>query len=258
MVVIRSKARNTADHFQTGANVNILEVITSVPGRNLDIQPPDDTGDWLNQGNVWWNRKTSEFAKKPKYVDKYDAPPDATTTTATTPSNTNTTPNKTPAPVGSANQASADYSVIWPAGDKSKVTPGRHFGAGHGGIDISPLPVGTPVVAPEDGTVIDTKEDKAKAGLYVKLRSKDGQRVHSLLHLSRIECYNNQTVKQGQRLGLSGGEKGAKGAGNSTGPHLHWSVTVNGQSADPVAVADASKKPTANPTAKQETPAKKG
>jgi murein DD-endopeptidase MepM/ murein hydrolase activator NlpD len=222
--------------------VNILEVITSVPGRNLDIQPPDDTGDWLNQGNVWWNRKTSEFAKKPKYVDKYDAPPDATT--ANIPSNNSNTPTvKTPTTSGTANTASAEYSIIWPAGNKSMITPNREFGNGHGGVDIQ-MAVGTPVVAPEDGTIIDTKEDKAKAGLYVKLRSKDGQRIHNLLHMSRIECYDNQTVKQGQRLGLSGGAKGAKGAGNSTGPHLHWAITVNGQPKNPIEVADASKNST--------------
>lgn len=48
-----------------------------VPNRNLNIQPPDDGGDWLDQGNVWWNKKTSEFAKKPKYEDsnKQDLPP---------------------------------------------------------------------------------------------------------------------------------------------------------------------------------------
>jgi uncharacterized zinc-type alcohol dehydrogenase-like protein len=43
-----------------------------------------------------------------------------------------------------------------------------------------------------------------------------------------------QKVKPGQTVGKSGGKKGAAGAGNSTGPHLHFEfMTENGVKVDP-------------------------
>jgi hypothetical protein len=41
-------------------------------------------------------------------------------------------------------------------------------------------------------------------------------------------------VKQGEVVGLSGGAKGDKGAGRSTGAHLHFELKKNGQLVDPL------------------------
>jgi murein DD-endopeptidase MepM/ murein hydrolase activator NlpD len=46
-------------------------------------------------------------------------------------------------------------------------------------------------------------------------------------HLKRIDVLTGQTVDKGQRLGLSGQ------TGRATGPHLHWSVILNGAMVDP-------------------------
>ena len=46
-------------------------------------------------------------------------------------------------------------------------------------------------------------------------------------HLERIDVQTGETVGKGQRLGLSGM------SGRATGPHLHWSVILNGAMVDP-------------------------
>ena len=46
-------------------------------------------------------------------------------------------------------------------------------------------------------------------------------------HLDRIDVQSGDQVTQGQRVGLAGS------TGRSSGPHLHWSVVLNGTMVDP-------------------------
>ena len=46
-------------------------------------------------------------------------------------------------------------------------------------------------------------------------------------HLDRIGVKPGETVNKGQRIGRSGM------TGRATGPHLHWSVVLNGTMVDP-------------------------
>jgi murein DD-endopeptidase MepM/ murein hydrolase activator NlpD len=46
-------------------------------------------------------------------------------------------------------------------------------------------------------------------------------------HLDRIGVKADDAVRKGQRIGLSGK------TGRATGPHLHWSVMLNGAMVDP-------------------------
>jgi len=46
-------------------------------------------------------------------------------------------------------------------------------------------------------------------------------------HLDRIDVQTGETVNKGQRIGRSGK------TGRATGPHLHWSVVLNGAMVDP-------------------------
>ena len=96
--------------------------------------------------------------------------------------------------------------------------------APHSGADI-PAPTGQAVVAPADGTVIDTG-DYFFNGNTVWIDH--GQGLLSMLcHLSRIDVKPGQTVKRGQTVGAVGA------TGRVTGPHLHWSVLLNQASVDP-------------------------
>ena len=126
--------------------------------------------------------------------------------------------------------------IIWPAGDASMVNRSNPFNEiSHQGIDIKTA-VDTDLFAPEAGTITKRDVQEKGAGLYLKLTSTDGKRVHIFMHLSRTLVdtkppYN--VVTQRQLLGTTGGQKGTKFAGNSTGPHLHWGVMENKKWIDP-------------------------
>jgi hypothetical protein len=123
-----------------------------------------------------------------------------------------------------------DLSFIWPAdGPQTSGFGLRRFyngeeGSRHMGIDIG-APEGAPVRAPADGVVAD-------AGDYYfcghTLTIDLGQGLYSVYcHLSRIKVKRGQRVKQGQIVGNIGA------TGRTTGPNLHWTVSLNGTPVDP-------------------------
>ncbi|MEJ5184480.1 MAG: M23 family metallopeptidase [Rectinemataceae bacterium] len=124
-------------------------------------------------------------------------------------------------------------TFIWPArgpisspfGYRSNPFSGtRTF---HSAIDIV-LHRGTPVKATRAGTVADTGYN-AVFGNYVILRHGEGyQSLYA--HLDQILVKKGAEVAQGTLIGHSGN------TGQSTGPHLHFSLFRNGQALDPLKV----------------------
>lgn len=102
----------------------------------------------------------------------------------------------------------------------------------HGGIDI-PAKVGTPIKSIADGQVIASGQLDSRCGDGVSIGHADGF-VSSYCHLSNVKVFKGENIKQGQVIGLTGGIKGAKGSGNSQGPHLHLTLKRNGQRVDPL------------------------
>ena len=100
----------------------------------------------------------------------------------------------------------------------------------HSGMDIA-APTGTPVVAPLAATVIDTG-DYFFNGQTVWL-DHGGGLLSMMCHLSRIDCKVGDRLAVGQRLGTVGA------TGRVTGPHLHWTVSLNRASVDPALFIDA-------------------
>ncbi len=94
----------------------------------------------------------------------------------------------------------------------------------HNGMDIA-APVGTPVVAPLPGTVIDTG-DYFFNGKTVWLDHGSGL-LSLFCHLSAIDVSVGDTVATGQRVAAVGA------TGRVTGPHLHWGVLLNRTMVDP-------------------------
>ncbi len=95
----------------------------------------------------------------------------------------------------------------------------------HQGIDIA-VSTGTAVWASSGGTVT-LAGWQGGYGNVIYIQHPDG-RVTRYGHLSRIEVSPGQKVSQGQRIALSGN------TGNSTGPHLHFEIRINGNAVNPL------------------------
>jgi murein DD-endopeptidase MepM/ murein hydrolase activator NlpD len=94
----------------------------------------------------------------------------------------------------------------------------------HTGIDY-PAPMGTPVAAAGDGTVVSAG---AVAGYGKLVVLAHGSGVTSWYgHLSRILVSPGQRVARGATVGLVGA------TGDATGPHLHFEVRVRDAAVDP-------------------------
>lgn len=104
------------------------------------------------------------------------------------------------------------------------------------GIDFG-TPVGTKLLASLDGQATLTSEATGY-GWSVKIEDDKGNKtVYG--HLSKFLVGQGQFVKRGEAIGLSGGAKGAAGAGTSTGPHSHFEYRENNIPTDPTPFFEA-------------------
>ena len=106
-----------------------------------------------------------------------------------------------------------------------RTAPTKGASTYHKGVDWA-VPTGTSVYASCGGTV-------AKAGwgsgygYVVYIDHEDGRQTR-YGHLSKVLVKAGQSVKQGERIALSGN------TGVSTGPHLHFEILINGSQVNPL------------------------
>ena len=100
----------------------------------------------------------------------------------------------------------------------------------HSGLDIA-APTGTPIVAPAQARVA-LVDDLYYNGKSVFLDHGQGL-ITMYCHLSEQTVSTGELVQQDQVIGLVGA------TGRVTGPHLHWSVSLNGYRIDPLAFREA-------------------
>jgi murein DD-endopeptidase MepM/ murein hydrolase activator NlpD len=106
-----------------------------------------------------------------------------------------------------------------------RTAPTKGASSYHKAIDWG-TPVGTSVMASSGGTV--TKAGWGSGyGYCVYIQHPDGTETR-YAHLSKVLVSAGQTVKQGQKIALSGN------TGVSTGPHLHFEIRINGVAVDPL------------------------
>lgn len=100
------------------------------------------------------------------------------------------------------------------------------FGGGHEGLDISP-PLGTPIVAAENGIVVGKFDWTWSAGRHVLIYH--GQGFTTLYaHLSEFNAELGDRVQRGEMIGRVGA------TGKVTGPHLHFEVRYLGKAMNPL------------------------
>lgn len=114
-----------------------------------------------------------------------------------------------------------DHLFAWPI--VGRVTQG--YSAGHRAIDIG-APYGSKVYAARAGTVIHTGWAETGYGYTVIIAHSDGyQTLYS--HLKGTWVSDGQRVTRGQLVGEVGS------TGNSSGPHCHFEIRVNGVRSNP-------------------------
>ena len=108
-------------------------------------------------------------------------------------------------------------------GRRSRPTKGAS--SYHKGVDWS-TPTGTPVYA-SCGGVVEKAGWGRGYGYVVYINHEDGRQTR-YGHLSKVLVQAGQTVKQGDKIALSGN------TGVSTGPHLHFEILIGGSQVNPL------------------------
>ena len=123
-----------------------------------------------------------------------------------------------------ARTASAS-GFIWPVHGVVTSTFGWRWGRMHEGIDIA-VASGTPVVSAAAGTVIVAGWMGGYGYLVVVDHGNGIATAYG--HNTNVTVSAGQTVGQGQLIAYSGN------TGNSTGPHIHFEIRINGAPTDPL------------------------
>jgi murein DD-endopeptidase MepM/ murein hydrolase activator NlpD len=123
------------------------------------------------------------------------------------------------AAIPSVNPAGAGVGIRSPFG--WRVDPWPEF---HQGVDLD-ADYGDPVRAAAAGTVVEADYD---GGYGNKVDIDHGNGYHTwYCHLSRIDVHPGQYVMKAEHIALVGS------TGESTGPHLHYQVMLDGHAVDP-------------------------
>ncbi|MBR6479577.1 MAG: M23 family metallopeptidase [Clostridia bacterium] len=120
--------------------------------------------------------------------------------------------------------------LIWPVNGVYTVSSGYgpRWGSFHGGMDISNGIAGYTIVAAASGTVTVASNGNVGYGCYVMIDHGNGMStLYGHMLYGSICVHVGQYVSGGQPLGKVGS------TGNSTGPHCHFEVRINGTKTNP-------------------------
>lgn len=101
---------------------------------------------------------------------------------------------------------------------------GLRWGKNHNGMDIAGE-IGDPVLATFDGVVRQRFYDTGYGNVIFLQHGNGMETIYG--HLNGFNVVSGQSVKKGDLIGFVGN------TGQSTGPHLHFELRVNGKAVDP-------------------------
>lgn len=133
---------------------------------------------------------------------------------------------------GSTGSVSGTGSMTWPIPGYSSISDNygyrTHPISGewrlHAGIDIG-ASYGAPIVAADSGTVTASYYHWSYGNMIMISHGNGTSTLYA--HMSSLAVSTGMTVSKGQTIGYAGS------TGQSTGPHLHFEVRVNGSSVSP-------------------------
>jgi murein DD-endopeptidase MepM/ murein hydrolase activator NlpD len=103
-----------------------------------------------------------------------------------------------------------------------RAAPTAGASSNHGGVDIA-TPQGTYLAFDVDVEIM-AAGGYGGYGYLIDAWSESLGMQFRCAHMSEIMCKPGQRVRAGTPVGRTGGAKGTRGAGTSTGPHLHFEV----------------------------------
>lgn len=119
-------------------------------------------------------------------------------------------------PLASYKRVSSEYGY--------RIHPTLGVNKFHNGVDFA-ANSGTPIMAAYGGTVVGAGYNSSM-GNYVMINHGDG--LYTIyMHASELYVSSGQTVSKGETIAAVGS------TGRSTGPHLHFSVRLNGEYVNP-------------------------
>jgi len=196
-----------ASYFQTD-----VEKITEFPGNHIDLialqegQPAIEPGTWL-------------IIQDGKRALKDWGPP------AISRSNPASARYYGAGHCGSVYEGAIGYGTfIWPTTDRT--ISGYTFGAVHPAIDIGGS-IGNAIFATDSGVVVYSGWSDYGYGYLIVIDHGNGWQS-AYAHLSAVSVGCGQSVGQGNVIGSLGS------TGNSTGPHLHFELVINGTKVNPL------------------------
>ncbi len=171
-----------------------------------------------------YDTELKKFTSVETCVSKlYEAPPKTTTTYMASNTNYMQSVNSGNVTGSSSRKVNLGVALIKPISGIITTRFGSR-GYGHRGLDVA-APSGTPIKAAAGGTVTTAGWNNSYGYMLIVSHGNGVQTVYA--HCSQLIATKGQSVAQGQVIGKVGS------TGNSTGPHLHFEIRVNGVLQDP-------------------------
>ena len=117
-------------------------------------------------------------------------------------------------------------TAVFTSGYGYRDDPFHHGSDFHPGIDLA-APIGTPIHATADGTIVAAGWNNGGYGNMVEIDH--GKGIHTRYgHMSRVLVSDGEHVTRGQVIGLVGS------TGHSTGAHCHYEVRIDNKPVNPI------------------------